>query len=514
MGVNSLAILPFRNATSDAQDEYLADGITDALITRLTALKSLNVLSYSMVRRYKGSSQSAAEIGRQLGVDAVLEGAMRRSGSRLRLSVHLINAANGFDLWAADDFESEVRELLDAQNQLAGSVAVQLRSRLTLAERDLVTQAGTHNAEAYELMLRGRQLAIRNPASHASGNRLDLDLAVQLLKRAISVDPNFADSYAWLGYALHQQFKYAVGGRAVLDAAIANTDKALTLEPSSRVATMTRIFLLFSTGREREGPALARGMLASNPNDLDAMAAAGQAFFRAGMVRRATPLYQKAAVADPSSREFRNQLARCYLSLQEYQKALNLVAQDLAEGEAEFWMIELFGETGRLNEAVKATEITLKNEPNDLVARYFGGWVLDLGGHVAQAREMWREGARRSEAMIAKADNYYPRVWQGKMYAKLGMREEALQTVRRALEIHPNHPFVLFEVGVIHAILGDNRAAVETLRQAVENGWMGIHYFYTYQRPHRELYNLRNDPQFQAVQAGLARKVADLERQF
>src|SRR5438034_1361432 len=122
--VRSVAILPFRNATNDAQDEYLADGITDALITRLTALKNLNVLSYSMVRRYRGSSQSAAEIGRQLGVNAVLEGAMRRSGGRLRLSVHLVNAANGFDLWAEDHFESEVRELLDAQSQLAESVAV------------------------------------------------------------------------------------------------------------------------------------------------------------------------------------------------------------------------------------------------------------------------------------------------------------------------------------------------------------------------------------------------------
>jgi len=70
----------FRNATADAQDEYLADGITDALITRLTALKNLSVLSYSMVRRYRGSSQSAAEIGRRLGVDTVLRAAVRRSG--------------------------------------------------------------------------------------------------------------------------------------------------------------------------------------------------------------------------------------------------------------------------------------------------------------------------------------------------------------------------------------------------------------------------------------------------
>jgi len=467
-----------------------------------------------MVRRYKGSSQSAAEIGRQLRVDAVLEGAMRRSGGRLRLSVHLINVANGFDLWADDHFESEVRELLDAQTELAGSIAIQLRGRMTVAERGLVTNAGTHSPEAYELMLRGRQLAIRNPASHASGNSSDLDLAVQLLKRAIAVDPGFPDSYAWLGYALHQQFKYAVGDRAVLDAAIENTEKALALDASSRVARMTRMFLLFATGREREGPALARSMLASNGNDLDAMAAAAQAFFRAGMVHRAAPLYQKALAADPSSREFRNQLARCYMSLQEYQKALDLAAGAPAEGQAEFWMVELLGELGRFDEAFHAMEITLKREPNDLVARYFGGWVLERGGHGARAREIWREGARRGDAMIAKAENFHSRAWQGLLYARLGMRGEALNTVRRALDAYPNHPFVLYQTSLIHAVLGEKKEAVESLAQAVEHGWMGIHYVYTMERPHRELYSLRGDPQFQAVRALLARKVADLEKEF
>src|SRR5262249_13617959 len=150
-------------------------------------------------------------------------------------------------------------------------------------------------------------------------------------------------------------------------------------------------------GREREGPALVRSMVAS-PNDLEAIAAAGQAFFRAGMVHRATLLYERALMADAKSREFRNQLARCYLHSDEYQKALNIAEQVLAEGKAEFWMIELLGTIGRFDDAVKAAEITLKNEPGDLVARYFSGWALDLGGHAAQAREVWREGARRSEA--------------------------------------------------------------------------------------------------------------------
>jgi tetratricopeptide (TPR) repeat protein len=177
-------------------------------------------------------------------------------------------------------------------------------------------------------------------------------------------------------------------------------------------------------------------------------------------------------------------------------------------------MIELLGELGRLDEAIRAMEMTLKNEPNDLVARYYGGWVLDRRGRVTQAREVWREGTRRSEAMIAKADNYLPRVWQGMMYAKLGMRDEALETVRRALEVYPNHPFVLFHLALIQAILGEKKEAVESLAQSIDKGWMAIHYVYTMQRPHREFYNLREDPNFQAVRAGLARKVAQLDEPF
>jgi len=110
-------------------------------------------------------------------------------------------------------------------------------------------------------MLRGRQLAKRNPASHASGNHSDVELAVQLLQRAIALDPNFADAYAWLGYALHQQFKYAVGGRAVLDAAIANTDKALSLDPTCLVAMLAKTFISSppaTSGRASTGPPDAR----------------------------------------------------------------------------------------------------------------------------------------------------------------------------------------------------------------------------------------------------------------
>ena len=174
----------------------------------------------------------------------------------------------------------------------------------------------------------------------------------------------------------------------------------------------------------------------------------------------------------------------------------------------------MLAELGRFDEAIRAMEITLKNEPNDFVAWYYGGCTLDVAGQAARAREAWREGIRRSDAILAKAENYHPRIWQGRMYAKLGLRDKAIEAARRALEVYPNHPFVLYHMGAIRAILGDKKEAIEILKQAVDNGWMGIHYVYDEQRPRKELFSLRDDPRFQAVRTKLARKVAALEKRF
>src|SRR4029077_6872259 len=105
-------------------------------------------------------------------------------------------------------------------------------------------------------------------------------------------------------------------------------------------------------------------------------------------------------------------------------------APDLAQGKAEFWTMMMLAELGRFQEGIRAMEITLKNEPNDFFAPNSGGCILDFAGQAARAREAWREGIRRSDAILAKAENYHPRVWQGRMYARLGLRDKALESAR------------------------------------------------------------------------------------
>ena len=139
----SVAVLPFRTV-SDSGEDYLADGITEALITRLTNLNGLRVVSYSRVRRFKGSSDEAAKIGRQLGVEAVIDGTVRVDSGRLRVSVHGVDTKSGFTIWALDRLEAKPNGLLDIEGQLAEAVAQRVRGQLTANERRSGHQVARH----------------------------------------------------------------------------------------------------------------------------------------------------------------------------------------------------------------------------------------------------------------------------------------------------------------------------------------------------------------------------------
>src|SRR5690606_10938773 len=123
--VDSVAVLPFRTV-SDSGEDYRADGITDALITKLAHLKGLNVVSYSRVRQFKGASMEAAEIDRKLGVDAVIEGTIRIVSGQMRVSVHAIDTNSAYTLWADDRFDISAGRLLHVERQLAEAVALRL----------------------------------------------------------------------------------------------------------------------------------------------------------------------------------------------------------------------------------------------------------------------------------------------------------------------------------------------------------------------------------------------------
>ena len=143
----SVAVLPFQ-MVSDSGNDYLADGMTEALITRLTNVKGLRVVSYSRVRRFKGSSEEAAEAGRRLGVEAVIEGSVRLTSGRIRLSVHAVDTKSGYTIWALDRLEANSANLLDIEGQVAEAAALRFRGQLTAAERVLIAKSATRQCRS------------------------------------------------------------------------------------------------------------------------------------------------------------------------------------------------------------------------------------------------------------------------------------------------------------------------------------------------------------------------------
>ncbi len=494
--VKSLAVLPLKNIGGDAGDEYLSDGIADELIAKLTKLKTIRIVSLPVVMRYKNSPKDAAEIGRELGVDAVISGTVRKAGERFRVGVHLVSAADGFTMWADDDFEESMQNLLDAEGRLAEAVVTKLKGELTPQDRALVAQNNTANAEAYQLLLRGKEQLRK-------GER---KVARQMFERATELDPNFADAYAWMAFALGDQFDSGEGDRRVLDAAFANANKALAIDANLIVARRALITFYRNVSQTEEGLKQAKLALATNPNDQEAIKATAFAYFETGMVDRSIQFYNRALAADPADDEVRAALARSYLYAHEYQKGLDVLAAALARNN---WVaMLLYGKLKQYDKVAQMYEQLHVNQANNLLGYLDYGKILKEAGQPKQAREVWLEGARVGEAQAANVENVRTRIWLGHLYAELGEQDRAHEQIKRVLAIEPNNAWVLHQTGEIYANLGDKRQAVSYLKQANEHGWLEFQYYEALDK------FLVDDSEYRAVRDALQKKVDDLRAQY
>jgi TolB-like protein/DNA-binding winged helix-turn-helix (wHTH) protein/Flp pilus assembly protein TadD len=194
--IRSLAVLPFDNLSADAEQEYLADGITDALITELAGIRSLRVISRQSVIRYKDSARPLPDIARELGVDAIVEGTVLRSGTRVRVSAQVIHAPRDRHLWARN-FEGAAGDMLALQAEIARAVAGGVRATLTAPEQARITQAPAVDPEAYDLYLRGRYFFNRRGFEDTETVLLK---CVDALQKAVDEDPRFALAQATLAF--------------------------------------------------------------------------------------------------------------------------------------------------------------------------------------------------------------------------------------------------------------------------------------------------------------------------
>jgi TolB-like protein/DNA-binding winged helix-turn-helix (wHTH) protein/Flp pilus assembly protein TadD len=237
--IRSLAVLPLESLSSDASQDFFADGMTDELISDLGQISALRVISRTSVMAYKHARKPVPQIGRELNVDAVVEGTVLRSGDQVRITAQLIEASADKHLWS-ESYEGELRDTLALQNRVARAIADQIRIHLNPQEQAALKSAKVVNPEAYVAYLKGRYFWNRRTAE-------GLKSALDYFNQSIAQDPNYAQAYSGLAdtYALLGDWQYAVmTPREALPKAKAAAIKALELDSALGEAHNSLAFCL------------------------------------------------------------------------------------------------------------------------------------------------------------------------------------------------------------------------------------------------------------------------------
>ena len=289
----SIAVLPFANMSGDAEQEYFADGISEDVITALSKLSQLFVIARNSSFTFKGKNVHIGEVGKSLGVRYVLEGSVRKSGGRVRITAQLIDAVTGGHLWA-ERFDRDLTDIFAVQDDVTTRIVSALALNLSPRERQSIAAEHTDNQEAYDCFLRGRELWWR----HSREGNYEAEM---LLRRAIELDPRFAPAFAFLAAALVNS--YVNGWSALpmqaLDEAEKTARQAVQLDERNPYALWALLITRLWARRHDEAQSAAEKMILFNPSFAEGHTALGIILHYAGRSEEALKHFDRAVALDP-----------------------------------------------------------------------------------------------------------------------------------------------------------------------------------------------------------------------
>src|SRR2546429_736136 len=286
----SVAVLPFVNMSGDPEQEYCSDGITEDIITDLSKVSGLFVVARNTAFTYKGKSVEAQRVAKHLGVNFILEGSVRKVGSRVRVTGQLIDGKKGGHMWA-DRYDRDLTDIFAIQDEITHAIVEQLKVKLLPQEKKSIGQTPTDNVEAYTYYLRGRQFMQR----HSKSN---YQLARRMFAKAVELDPLYARAYAGIADCdsflfLHYHLE------ATIDSILATSAKALALDDRLAEAHASRGLALSLGQRHEEAMAEFEEAIALDPNSFEAHYFYGRACVTQGKLERAATLFERAAENKP-----------------------------------------------------------------------------------------------------------------------------------------------------------------------------------------------------------------------
>jgi protein kinase/serine/threonine-protein kinase len=475
LGLNWIAVLPFHNA-SDSPNEsaYLADGISEALIVKLTQLQlpGLRITPWMTTRRYKESDKSIAAMAGELHVDGLITGTVRKAGDRIYVTVSLIEAGTGLQWWS-EELDEPLTDIFLMQRRIAVGVATKLKGRLTGQQEQVLAKPTSHSAEAYEYYLRGN-------AALGQGGKEANRLALELFQKALKIDAELAEALAGVGQVRYNQYYYGwQGEQRNLQEAETSFEKALRLNPGLASAQRGLIWVHWVRGKSEA--CLKQGQKAADLGltDPENLLARADAYTFGGLRDKSPPLYRRVMELDPANYDAHYSLAEVNVYIGKFHEVIDAGALflrkfgDRSPQQVHMYLGMAYHCLGDAEKAKAYYERAIAAAPEDWQTYRRLGALHKQNGRPEEAMQTWNHGRQVVTRMLdAYPENPRIRGHLALFAGYLGDRDTLAREEVRLLTDVPDNGLVLVLLGKAYAALGDPDRAVEFYRRALRLGFV------------------------------------------
>jgi adenylate cyclase len=379
----TVCVLPFSNISGEAEQEYFSDGISEDIITDLSKVSALEVTARNTAFTFKGKAVEVPQVAKQLSVSHVLEGSVRKSGARVRITAQLIDGATGNHLWA-ERYDRDLTDIFALQDEISEAIVSALKLKLLPQEKKAIERRGTNSAEAYDLCL----LARRTREAGNSGDPREFETIIRLCERALKIDPNYALAWALMGGA--QQSLALSFGRPGDDGMTA-VERALALDPDLAEAHAYKARRLQSEGKHGEALAEVDLALRLDPDSYDVNNRSGTVFYQEHRFSDAVRTFQKAVAISEADFAAAGMLVSCFIALGDFEgarrtavtaleRAEKAIARDSSNGRAFSFGVTALAVLGQRERAREWIDRALLLDPDNMLMRY--NFACALSAHL------------------------------------------------------------------------------------------------------------------------------------
>ena len=475
---SSVAVLPFESLSASKKDTYFADGVQDEILSNLAKLSQLKVISRSSVMTYRpAANRNLRAIADELGVARIIEGTVRRSGNRVRISTRLVDAQTGETLWS-ESYDRNLRDIFAIQSEIARNVAARLSAQLSSEERKEIEERPTNDLEAYDLYLQAKQLINRGCVGLWSSEKETYSEAISLLEQATERDRTFALAYCRMaeahGLLYQQRIDHTPERRALSDAAM---NEAMRLRPDLPEVHLAMAWHLWDCYRDVERAGVQIAIAAKGlPNNPDLLHLAAVLDRNQGWWDNATAGLERAAALDPRNPDLLHSLAWTYRNIRRYRESARILDRLIAtEPDQKVILIEraecAFYEKADLESvraAFRALPASVKNDPDVIANRvYYAMCARDF----AAAKEILEKAQNQEffwhETLIPLQILW---VWVELFKGNQPTMDEfgpAHEELYRRVEAAPSECYLLMALALTNVAIGHREQGLQEGRRAM-----------------------------------------------